>query len=201
MEVKQKKCKHCKDPFTPYMTTEKVCSVPCAIKLVEAQNKKKKIKEDRLYKKETKRRKQALKKRTGKNGYYDDLKIALHWYVKHVLRKGEPCYTCPLEQKHGDSPQAFHVGHFIPAKTVDPRRFMLEILRIQCQSCNTHNSGMRAEYRIRMIEEMGIDHVEWLECEVNHKDLKEQYPEISDIKEETAFYRKINREAKKLLDI
>lgn len=169
-----------------------------ALSKVRSDNKKKKVKEDKEYRKETKRRREKLKKRTGKGGHYDDLKTAKHYYIKHVLRKGEPCYTCGLEQTFTDSPQAFHVGHFMAAKSVDPRRFMLFNLRMQCQCCNTHNSGMRAEYRINMIEEMGIGHTEWLECEVNHKSLKEQYPEISDIKKETAFYRKINRQVKKL---
>ena len=51
---------------------------------------------------------------------------------------------------------------------------------------------MRAEYRARLIKDEGINHVEWLECDDNHKSLKEQYPEISDIKAETARYRKLS---------
>lgn len=140
-------------------------------------------------------RKRAVKKRTGKNGYYENLKTELHKYVKHVLRKGEPCYTCGRAQRPTDSPQAFHVGHFISAKSVDPRRFMLENLRIQCYSCNVPNSGMRMEYRARLIKEKGIDHVKWLECDINHKSLKEQYPDVEDIRAETAKYRKLNKAA------
>lgn len=137
--------------------------------------------------------KEKIKKRTGKGGYYEALKIALHYYVKHVLRKGESCYTCGLQQKNGDSPQAFHVGHFMPAKMIDPRRFMLENLRMQCYSCNVPNSGRRAEYREALINEMGIDHVEWLENEVNHPSLKEQYPDIDDIKAAASHYRKLSK--------
>lgn len=146
-------------------------------------------KKDKDFNRETKRLKESIKKRTGKNGFYDNLKTQLHKYIKHVLRKGEPCYTCDLPQKFEDSPQAFHIGHFIPQKQVDPRRFMLINLRMQCYKCNTHNSGMRAEYRQRLIDELGIDKVDWLECDVNHKSLKEQYPTVSDIKAETARYR------------
>jgi hypothetical protein len=149
------------------------------------------VKEKKAFNKETKRRKEAIKKRTGENGFYDNLKTQLHKYIKHVLRKGEPCYTCGKLQRVGDSGQAFHVGHFIPQKSVDPRRFMLINLRMQCYKCNTHNSGMRAEYRQRLIEEIGLEKVEWLECDANHKELKDQYPEISDIKAETSRYRKL----------
>jgi len=134
--------------------------------------------------------KQQVKKRTGKGGYYENLKTALHYYVKHCLRKGEPCYTCGNPQTQSN---CHHVGHFVPAKEVDPRRFMLENLRIQCYSCNSIHSGRRMEYRQRMIEEKGIDHVEWLECEANHKSLLEQYPDIESIKKETAKYRRLAR--------
>jgi len=152
-------------------------------------------KKDKAFKRETIERRNAIKKRTGKNGYYDNLKTQLHRYIKHVLRKDEPCYTCDKPQSPSDSGQAFHVGHFIPQKQVDPRRFMLINLRMQCYKCNTHNSGMRAEYRQRLIEEIGIDKVDWLECDTNHKELKEQYPEISDIKTETARYRGLSKES------
>ena len=152
-----------------------------------------KVKTDKAERVKHREAKAKIKKRTGKNGYYDNLKVALHYYVKHVLRKGEPCYTCGLKQKFGDSPQAFHVGHFMAAKMVDPRRFMPENLRLQCYRCNVPNSGMRAEYRLALTEEKGIAHVEWLECEVNHKSLKEQYPGIEDIKKDTAHYRKLGK--------
>ena len=144
--------------------------------------------------------KKSVRKRTGKGGYYENLTRNLHYCVKNIFRRGEPCYTCGLKQKSGDSNQAFHVGHFMPAKMVDPRRFMLENLRIQCYSCNVANSGRHSEYRLNMIEEMGINHVEWLECAVNHKELKEQYPDIEDIRRETAKYNKIKIEHKKRIE-
>lgn len=142
----------------------------------------------------TKAQKEALKTRPQ---HYKDLQAAVNAYVKHALRKGEPCYTCGKEQRPSDTPQAFHVGHFMPAKTVDPRRFTLENLRIQCFSCNSANSGRQAEYRKRLQAEMGADFVDWLECEANHKPLKEQYPEIQHIKEATAMYRKLLRDHQK----
>lgn len=195
-----KKCSHCKVKKEVEINTPiyRFCSFECASGMASAvqikQNKKIKqavIKKDKEFNRETRRLMESIKKRTGKKGFYDNLKVQLHKYIKHVLRKGEPCYTCGLKQRHEDSPQAFHVGHFIPQKHVDPRRFMLVNLRIQCNSCNTHNSGMRAEYRQKLSDEIGVDKVEWLECDVNHKSLKEQYPDISDIKAETSRYRKL----------
>ena len=204
MPVAKLKCKHCGD----YQLRAEVVKTPfgnfCkqAHAILFAQDKYKRdnkrkqakankavIDERKAFNRETKRLKESIKKRTGKNGYYDNLKTALHAYIKHVLRKGEPCYTCGKNQSSSDSGGAFHVGHFIPQKQVDPRRFMLMNLRIQCFKCNVHGSGMRAEYRQRLIEELGVKKVEWLECDTNHKSLKEQYLSASDIKAETDRYR------------
>ncbi len=137
--------------------------------------------------------KERIKKRSE---WYSDLRSEVHYYVKHIIRKGEPCYTCGKPQSFNDKGAAFHMGHFMPAKQVDPRRFMLENMRIQCYSCNAMKSGNQGEYRKRMVEEMGIDHVEWLECEVNHKPLKVIFPHYEDIKIEIARYRKLIKESK-----
>ena len=195
MAVKKLKCRFCgerKDRDSGVkVPLGFFCSFEHAIehgRLKGASTRKKTI--EKKNKSESAKRKESIKKRTGKNGFYDNLKTQLHAYIKHVLRKGEPCYTCGKKQSPSDSGGAFHVGHFIPQKQVDPRRFMLINLRMQCYKCNVHGSGMRAEYRQRLVKEIGIDKVEWLECDVNHKSLKEQYPEISDIKSETARYRK-----------
>lgn len=195
MANSKRKCAYHGDRIRDYIVVNNMafCSVEFAAKYGNKNKAKGKKIADKNFNRETKRLKESIKKRTGKNGYYDNHKVVLHKYIKHVLRKGEPCYTCGLTQKFGDSPQAFHVGHFIPQKQVDPRRFMLKNLRIQCNSCNTHNSGMRAEYRQRLIEEVGVEEVEWLECDANHKELKEQYPEVSDIKAELARYRKLTK--------
>ena len=150
---------------------------------------------------DTSKMKEKAKKRTGSKGHYEAFKCALHMWVKHVLRRGEDCYTCGLKQKFCDKPQSFHVGHFMPAKMVDPRRFMLENLRIQCQGCNVHNSGRQKEYRIHLVEEMGLEYVEWLECESNHEELKVQYPDVEDIKKEAARYRRMYREGMEQLEI
>jgi hypothetical protein len=52
-------------------------------------------------------------------------------------------------------------------------------------------SGNQGIYRKRLIEEMGIDHIEWLECETNHKELKEVFPHYQDIKIEIVRVRKL----------
>ena len=129
-EIKQKPCKACGELFTPFSSLSKACSPICALRLVDLANEKKEQKHKELKAKtariKLKMDKERIKKRTGKNGHYHNLRTAIHYYVKHILRLGEGCYTCGLKQKSTDSAQAFHVGHFIPAKEVDPRRFMVD---------------------------------------------------------------------------
>jgi hypothetical protein len=199
--MKTKKCKGCGERYEKqpdYPPFRNWCSIDCAVSISqdaqERAREKKEAKAKREYNKETKLLREKIRKRTGKGGYYESLKTALHYYVKHVLRKGEPCYTCDKPQSFSDSGGAFHVGHYMPAGTVDPRRFMLENLRIQCFSCNAAKSGNQAEYRKRLAEEMGIDHVKWLECIVNHKSLGEQYPTVESIQEEARRYRRLAKE-------
>lgn len=198
-------CAHCRDYFPRgemiRFGKKNFHSMECQHAFIQAAIEKSRAKTIAKMKRDRSTEARAAKKahRTDKDRikrrskWYGDLKTAIHRYVKHVLRKGEPCYTCDLPQRPTDSPQAFHVGHFIPAKHADPRRFMLENLRIQCNNCNCHNSGRRLEYRARLIEEMGLDHVEWLECDANHPGLKERFPHYEDIKAEIARYRKLMR--------
>ena len=163
------------------------CTAKFGLKLA-AEDKKK---EEKAFRAETRRRKLAAK---GRLDYYKDLGTLVNQYFKHVHAKGEPCYTCGKTQKLTDGPHMFHAGHYKPAKRTDPRRFMLENVRMQCYSCNSANSGRGAEYRKRLVNEKGVEFVEWLECDANHKNLKEQFQEIDDIKNEISRYRKLLRE-------
>jgi hypothetical protein len=191
----QRRCAHCKDKHEPADMIQVGLRLVCGQECRAAVNLKafeKSIKTKRVeFNRETKRRKKAAQKRTGDGGHYEHLKTALHRYIKHHTRKGEPCYTCGKEQRHGDHGGAFHVGHCMPAKSVDPRRFMIEQLRIQCYSCNVPNSGRQAVFLERLAVENGADWVEWLRRDVNHPSLKEQFPEVEDIKAEAAKYRRL----------
>ena len=174
-----------------YICHPQAISPDCALQLSQENLKKQKEQKDKEFRKETRRRKEAAR---GRLDYYKTLGALVNQYAKHVHYKGEPCYTCGKKQSNSDSCHSFHAGHYMAAKRVDPRRFMLENLRIQCYSCNVANSGRGAEYRKRLIEEKGEDFVLWLEAESNHKSLKKQFPEISDIQAEIERYRSLLRE-------
>ena len=200
--MKKNRCTGCKE----YFDREAMIRLPaglfhniqCAVDLGKKRQEKQVLTARNKVKKQTAKRyaedKKKAKGRLGAKGYYSGLKSAIHRYIKHCLRKGEPCYTCGKLQSSTDTGGAFHVGHFIPASQTDPRRFMIDWLRMQCYSCNVPNSGRRVEYRLALIEEVGLEEVEWFECDDNHLRLKDQYPNVEYIEDEAARYRKLFRE-------
>ena len=194
------KCKGCGKKCEPSGVVT-LCSYECARIVAEKADKKvkrEKVRKAKAVKKafndRTKVLKKAAARRTGKDGLYKVLQSEVNWHVKHVKEKGRPCCTCGREQKHNDSPQAFHAGHCYPAGTVDTRRFELTNLHIQCYECNTVYSGRKELHRQYIGERYGADHLAWLDGP--HPSLKEQFPTIDDIRAEIARYRKLNREAK-----
>jgi hypothetical protein len=54
---------------------------------------------------------------------------------------------------------------------------------------NNHKSGNLVEYRVRLIEKIGLERVEWLEGP--HKPMKYTIDELKDL---TKHYRKLNKE-------
>lgn len=188
----KRKCKQCKEYFPAESGFKAPLGWFCSFEHASIFGREKSAqKAIKARKKETRERK---KKAETRPQALNRLKTAVHYYVKHVLRRGEPCYTCDKPQDL-NNPRAWHVGHYMPAKTYDPRRFMLENLRVQCYSCNAANSGSQREYRKRLIAEKGLEHVEWLECEANHAPLSEWLPDNAAIDKETARWRKMAREA------
>lgn len=161
-----------------------VCVAALYLSIMDRQKAKKK----QEYNKKTREMKRSIESRLD---LYKKLGSLVNQYAKHVIYKGEHCYTCGKQQSATDNPGAFHSGHYVPAKRVDPRRFMLENIRIQCYSCNCMLSGNLAEYKKRLGREIGPEKLDWLECEVNHKPLKEQYPNIDDIRDEIGRYRQL----------
>lgn len=202
MPNSKKRCKYCKEYVGEWIKVPAgiFCTRLHAAKWAEEKRDRERAKRLEAAKKErrkeTRQKKKEVRSRTK---WFDMIKTEVHWYVKHVLYPGYPCYTCDKPQGQAKA-RSFQAGHFMPAKQADPRRFMLENLRMQCSVCNCHNSGRQGEYEKRMRLEMGDEHVDWLMREANFKPLKEQFPTWQDLEAELRRWQKINREARKALD-
>ena len=164
MKVKQKKCQSCKKSYTPARSTQKVCSMQCAINLTE--NDKQKV-----FNKETRRRKEKLKPKA------QWLKEAQTEFNKFIRLRdiNEPCISCG---RHHTG--QYHAGHYRSVGACPEMRFLEINCFKQCAPCNNHLSGNIAEYRINLVDRYGEAWVQHLEGK--HEPLKLTIDDIKDIK-------------------
>lgn len=145
---KQKKCKVCCDQFMPTNTTQTICGWKCATTYAETLATKREAKELREAKKEAK----PLK-------YWLDL--AQKWANKSVrLRDAHlPCISCGTT-----ADVQYAAGHYRSRGSASHLRFNLDNLHKQCnRHCNMALSGNQRNYRIGLIERIGIERVEAIE--------------------------------------
>lgn len=97
-------------------------------------------------------------------------------YNKFIRNRDEelPCISC--------TKQLQHAGHFIPVGVSSLLRYHPDNTHGQCGTCNTHKHGNLIEYRINLVNKIGLEKVEWLEQHRNdyHKYTREQLKSIVD---------------------
>ena len=175
--LKQKKCKSCREPFTPYNSLEKVCGVKCAIKLAENDR-------DKRERKETRARKIAIKT---KSEWLKDAQKEFNSFIRERDNK-EPCISCGRYHQG-----QYHAGHYRSVGACPELRFEENNCHKQCAPCNNNLSGNIVEYRLRLIEKIGISELDWLEGPHQVKKYS-----IDEIKEITKKYKAKFKELKQI---
>ncbi|WP_440090128.1 recombination protein NinG [Pseudomonas fragariae (ex Marin et al. 2024)] len=183
---RRKRCPECRVMFTPARAGQAVCGeIECAI--AHGQSEKGRAIAGKALaevgRREIKVRKEALKSRSD---HMKDTQQAFNAWVRE-RDVGLPCVSCG--RHHNGQWQAGHFksvgGH--PALRFEP----LNVWR-QCAPCNTHKSGDLLNYRVELVNRIGIEKVEWLEGP--HEPQKYT---IEELKALTAKYRVLTRELKK----
>lgn len=72
--------------------------------------------------------------------------------------KNEPCISCG---RHHTG--QYHAGHYKSAGGNPEIRFEPLNCHKQCSVCNNHLSGNLVNYRVNLIDKIGLEKVEWLE--------------------------------------
>lgn len=148
------RCAICREPFTKRSMTHKTCSAACAEKygrekarqLAEKQ-KRKEAKEDRIKRENLKSRQDWLR----------EAQSAVNQFIR--LRDDHlPCISCGRHHQG-----QYHAGHYISRGANPSLRFDTDNIHKQCAPCNTHLSGNQVNYRIGLIQKIGIERVERLE--------------------------------------
>lgn len=150
----RKTCKHCGEKFNPSMTTQKVCSVACAIAIAPAGREKATKAIQANARKEHAAQKEKVKT---KAQHAKEAQALVNEWIR-LRDANEPCISCG---RHHEG--QYHAGHFRTVASAPELRFEPLNIHKQCAPCNNHLSGNIINYRPRLIEKIGIEAVEWLE--------------------------------------
>lgn len=148
---KPKKCKACGILFTPERSFQVVCDYRCGL----AYNKAKAIESAKKIK--NKKDREAKERIKTRSDWMREAQTAVNAYVRE-RDKDEPCISCG---RHHNG--QYHAGHYRSVGSCPELRFDVRQIHKQCAPCNNHLSGNLINYRIRLIEKIGLEMVEWIE--------------------------------------
>ena len=161
MANSHKSCKQCKKSVRVETMTARqfgnFCSVAHSMAWIDANSRRlaEKARAQRVNKenKAIKERKEKLKTI---NDYKKELQVLFNKWVR-LRDDGCACISC------GGIPKKKNAGHYKTTKAYPELRYEPLNCHIQCEHCNTYLSGNLINYRINLINKIGVDKVEWLE--------------------------------------
>ena len=162
---KPKCCKQCGEKFVPLRSTAICCSYPCAKAYVDARNAKMKEQkaklEAKIERQLTKERKEKLKTR---NDWIKETQVAFNAYIRE-RDKDKPCICCGKPLGESQVGGGFDAGHYRSVGSSPHLRFNEDNCHGQRKYCNNWRSGNAVDYRLGLIERIGIKRVETLEAD------------------------------------
>lgn len=179
--MKPKKCKFCKDLFTPSRPLQFLCSFQCALKWTSIEDEKKKKAE---WKKEKKLLKEKVKRLSD---FEKEARAEFQKWIRLVRDKDLPCISC------GKFSNRYDAGHYFDAGVYSGLIFNEDNVHKQCSNfCNRMNHGNKPNYRIGLVKKIGLKRVKKLEGEKDKlRSYKYTREELISIKEK---YKKLNAE-------
>lgn len=181
---KPKKCavRECRAVFVPARPFQSWCSPECGLAIARARQAKERKALDQMERREIKARKQALK---GRGEYLKEAQAAFNAWVR-ARDALLPCISCGRHHQG-----KYDAGHYRSVGAHPELRFEPLNCHKQCVPCNRHLSGNAIEYRIGLVERIGLDAVLWLEGPHEPKKYS-----IEEIRQTTALYRDLLKKIK-----
>lgn len=161
---KPKKCRACKEKFTPRNSMQVVCSPACALKLAKAKSEKYAQEAKRQQKRSDRARKEAL---LSKSDWLKRAQKAFNAYIRE-RDKDLPCISCDIMATK-DRRYLYYTGgywdcgHYRSVGSCPELRFEPLNAHKQCKRCNSQLSGNVVEYRTRLLQRIGADKLAWVE--------------------------------------
>ena len=181
---KAKKCRvaSCGASFVPARLGQSVCSPACAIVDAPSNHDKARKAIAQRERKEIGVRREKLKSRAE---YAKEAQTVINRYVRlRDARLG--CISCSKPATWGGQ---WHCSHFRSVGAAPHIRFNLWNMNKSCSQCNSHLSGNLAGYRPALIEKIGQERVDWLEC--NQVTARHDIPYLKRLK--AVFAKKVKR--------
>lgn len=152
--LKPKKCKVCGEEFTPYRSTQKVCSPAHAIEWGIQQTAKREQKKVNEYKKELRAEKREAKEKLKTYSQrVNEVKVIFQRYIR--MRDAKlPCISCGATTS-----SVWDAGHYKKAELYSGVIFNELNTNKQCGKCNRYLGGNELNYRVGLIAKIGIERV------------------------------------------
>ena len=182
-----KKCRVCRETYTPSKPLQVVCSPSCALLHARQEREKERKALDKIERKAIKARKEKLKSR---GDYLREAQKAFNEFIRWRDRlAGHSCISSgrPLDW----SGNAVDCGHYRSVGSAPHLRFDERNAHAQDKHDNRYLSGNAVDYRIGLIKRIGLESVEALEA-----DQEPKHYSIDDLKQIKAHYRQKLRELK-----
>lgn len=151
------RCEICKNKFEPKYFLQKACFDPKC--LAEWSKADREVKADK---------KHAVKKKAFKDNDKSLRTKAAQTSFNAFIRKRDillPCISCLVlrSETAKSSGSNWHAGHYKSIGAKAELRFTELNCHKQCAHCNNFLSGNMENYRLNLINKIGLDKVEWLE--------------------------------------
>jgi len=160
-------CKVCKEKFNPQFSTLEPCckKYNCRVEYALKDVEKQKVKRAKKAKQEWNKEKAVLTENTKKLSDYEaEAKKSFQKWIR-LRDKDLPCISCG-----NILTDDWAGGHYFPAGIYSGLMFDERNCHKQCNThCNKHLSGNLLEYRKRLVIRYGLEFVEKLEDDSNHK--------------------------------
>lgn len=183
--LRPKRCKACKEQFTPARLMQSVCGPACALVVGHAKLVKKRAEEAKIQRQKDRKARECLKTRSS---YIKEAQSAFNAYIR--ARDHAAGYGCISCGRHHDG--QYHAGHYLSVGARPELRFSESNCHLQCAPCNTYLSGNLVLYRLALLGRIGEAKVAMLEGPATP--LKLSIEEIKTIRDT---YRTKVRELKK----
>ncbi|HCL5075073.1 TPA: recombination protein NinG [Salmonella enterica] len=164
-------CKICKEKFIPKYPNIWWCCPEHGFEYSQLLLAKKKLAVERKRKQEAQRERRELKVRKAafktKTQWDKEAQSAFNRYIR-IRDEGKPCVSCGnslMGKSNYLTGSAIDASHYRSRGAASHLKFNVFNVHSACTRCNRQLSGNAVEYRIRLIERIGLERVERLEAD------------------------------------